>query len=626
MTDRRDSTVPASPTAEAISPYTVPHIEFDLGDHRQQPGSIARNDTSGSRTRRSTFASIHGSGATELLDLPAADRAILQGTIARDFEHAIDDAASIISRNYSIGGGGPRRPTRGESTRSQTESPSPPTSVHAFAEHRRRDRSNTMNTVGTADGRLGVDAAVRPGSISGISRRRLTMDDNATDGTGGDNDSSTDTSAENDVCYPQDEQPADGPVIDFEELEEFVAEAEQTGPQKPDLEKVPTGDDIEPSPAEPTVESDDAFDELEKVRMSGASAQRPGAMPFFTFFAADNEDTIHSTALGGLLSEGETFRQLFSVGSDGGCWWLDVVRPGEEEVSVLCKAFGVHPLTREDIMTQESREKVELFRHYYFVAFQSFGKDPDDVEGYLEPLPVYAVVFREGIITFSHASHGHSKNVLRRISKLRDYMQLSADWICYALIDDIVDSFMPVIHELDGEVDGIEDAVYRVRSEDARRILEGIGSSRRKVMVLLRLLGGKSDVIKGFAKRCNDQFSVAPTGDVGLYLSDIQDHIVTMRDNLSHLEQLLGRTHANFLAQINLDNIESGNATNKLLGKVTLLATILVPMNLVTGLFGMNVDVPGRSSSGITWFMGIVGVMLVFACVCLFCFRRFRLI
>ena len=349
-------------------------------------------------------------------------------------------------------------------------------------------------------------------------------------------------------------------------------------------------------------------------------------MPFFTFFAADNEDTIHSTTLGGLLSEGETFRQLFSVESDGGCWWLDVVRPSEEEVSVLCKAFGVHPLTREDIMTQESREKVELFRNYYFVAFQSFGKDPSDEEQYLEPLHVYAVVFRQGIMTFSHASHAHSNSVLRRIGKLRDYMQLSADWICYALIDDIVDAFMPVIHELDGEVDGIEDAVYRVRSEDARRILGAIGASRRKVMGLLRLLGGKSDVIKGFAKRCNDHFSVAPTGDVGLYLSDIQDHIVTMRDNLGHLEQLLSRTHANFLAQINLDNIESGNGLNKLLGKVTLLATIFVPMNLIAGLFGMNVDVPGRSTGGLGWFTGIVGLMVVFSLTCLVCFRRFKLI
>jgi magnesium transporter len=294
--------------------------------------------------------------------------------------------------------------------------------------------------------------------------------------------------------------------------------------------------------------------------------------------------------LGDLLADGESFHELFSTDGEG-CWWLDIVRPSEDEVTVLCKAFGVHPLTREDITTQESREKVELFRHYYFVAFRSFEMNKDDEE-YLEPLPIYAVVFRRGIMTFSHKSNHHAGNVLQRIGRLRDYMQITTDWIAYALIDDIVDSFMPVIREIDRETDTIEDSVFTSREQDARNILVSIGDCRRKAMALLRLLGGKSDVVKGFAKRCNEHYSVAPTGDVGMYLSDIQDHIVTMRDSLSHGEQLLSRVHSNYLAQINLEGIEGGNKTNRMLGKVTLIATILVPCNLITGLFGMNVDVP----------------------------------
>ena len=96
MTDPTLPVSPAGPTGRASpAAEAVPHIEFDLDDHRQQPGSVARNEASGSRTRRSTFASLYGSGAAELLDLPAANLAILQGTIARDFEHAIDDAASV---------------------------------------------------------------------------------------------------------------------------------------------------------------------------------------------------------------------------------------------------------------------------------------------------------------------------------------------------------------------------------------------------------------------------------------------------------------------------------------------------------------------------------------------------
>ena len=60
--------------------------------------------------------------------------------------------------------------------------------------------------------------------------------------------------------------------------------------------------------------------------------------------------------------------------------------------------------------------------------------------------------------------------------------------------------------------------------------------SRKKVMGLYRLLGNKADVIKGFAKRCNEQWEIAPRSEIGLYLGDIQDHILTMTGNLSHYE------------------------------------------------------------------------------------------
>lgn len=66
---------------------------------------------------------------------------------------------------------------------------------------------------------------------------------------------------------------------------------------------------------------------------------------------------------------------------------------------VLCKAFGIHALTSEDVMLQEAREKVELFRNYYFINYRTFEQDTQS-EDYLEPINMYVCVFRYGIITF----------------------------------------------------------------------------------------------------------------------------------------------------------------------------------------------------------------------------------
>ncbi|MCG4843315.1 hypothetical protein L0N32_11085, partial [Streptococcus gordonii] len=71
--------------------------------------------------------------------------------------------------------------------------------------------------------------------------------------------------------------------------------------------------------------------------------------------------------------------------------------------------------------------------------------------------------------------------------------------------DDITDSFAPVIQSIEYEADSIDDSVFMTRDMDFAAMLQRIGESRRKTMTLMRLLSGKADVIKMFAKRCQDE-------------------------------------------------------------------------------------------------------------------------
>ncbi len=160
----------------------------------------------------------------------------------------------------------------------------------------------------------------------------------------------------------------------------------------------------------------------------------------------------------------------------------------------------------------------------------------------------------------------HPANVRRRIRQLKDYLILSSDWISYAIIDDITDAFAPLIQSCEDEVDDIDDMILKMHSssdeekqnpakhaevssekdvpttnENGGDMLRRVGDARKKVMGMYRLLGNKADVIKGFAKRCNEQWDVAPRSEIGLYLGDIQDHIVTMTGNLSHYEKYVTR-------------------------------------------------------------------------------------
>ncbi|KAF1979627.1 cora-domain-containing protein [Bimuria novae-zelandiae CBS 107.79] len=329
-------------------------------------------------------------------------------------------------------------------------------------------------------------------------------------------------------------------------------------------------------------------------------------------------------------------------------FWLDVLSPTDAEMKVISKAFGIHPLTAEDILMQEPREKVELFKHYYFINYRTFEQD-ENSEDYLEPVNLYVVVFKEGVISFHFSMTPHPANVRRRIRQLKDYLILSPDWISYGLIDDVTDAYAPLIERIEQEVDDIDEAILRSYSQveektskskkdpfnilnekesddeegsGGRDMLRRVGEARKRVMTLYRLLSTKADVIKGFAKRCTEQWDVAPRGEIGLYLGDIQDHIVTMTANLGHYENLLSRSHSNYLAHINIRMNERQEQTSDILGKLTVLGTIVLPMNVVTGIWGMNCLVPGQDIENLNWFWGITGSLIAFGLSCYFIAKR----
>lgn len=433
---------------------------------------------------------------------------------------------------------------------------------------------------------------------------------------------------EEDVCFPMVPDHVRINGIDFDEFDEFVQEEREKNVRVRVLElgepELSAKVRYTPRGLSNELVNEKATTASSKDVHFGLPVHHDDIPDRFSFFRSELEgETLHAPDLPLLIPHGQLAREFFAGGI--ATWWLDCVCANDDEIKMLAKAFGIHPLTAEDIRMKEDREKVELFRNYYFVAFHTLDTDPESDE-FLEPINFYIVVFRDGILTFHFSPVLHPASVRRRVRQLRDYVDVSADWLCYALIDDITDGFAPVITLIEHEADAIEDLVFVARQQDFSPMLHRIGDARRRVMTLMRLLTNKADVIRMFAKRCKeddvgqsmaalsgsaDLPTVQPRGEIALYLGDIQDHVITMSLNLGAYEKIFLRSHANYLAQLQVESFNSNNRINDMLSKVTLVGTVIVPLNIVTGLFGMNVTIPGESQGNLRWFFGIVG-MLVF--------------
>ncbi|KAG1175453.1 hypothetical protein G6F70_000360 [Rhizopus microsporus] len=241
-------------------------------------------------------------------------------------------------------------------------------------------------------------------------------------------------------------------------------------------------------------------------------------------------------------------------------FWIDITSPSLAEMKAISKIFHIHPLTTEDIMAHEIH--IDLYKFH-------FGHVP------------------------------HTEHVLERVIQLQDYIEVVPDWINYAIMDEITDSFAPMIQQIESEVDTIDDLVLLYKTDQTDMVLR-IGTCRKRVIQMVRLLGTKAEVVKALMKRIEErtvrsdsleeEANDAEMGriypDVGLYLGDVQDHILTMLQNLNHYETVLARSESNYLARISIELTQTSNSTNHVIGRLTIFATILLPMNLITGLWG----------------------------------------
>lgn len=160
-------------------------------------------------------------------------------------------------------------------------------------------------------------------------------------------------------------------------------------------------------------------------------------------------------------------------------WWLDVASPTWDDLQTIGKLLHIHPLTLEDILQQDPREKMELFSKlgYYFISFRTIQNaavmqpDYQDIssddniyktdDGALREANIYVVVFKEGICTFYFADVSeHIEKVRNRVQLLQDCFNMSSDWIAHGILDSVVDSFFPFLKEIEKQVLAVEALVF----------------------------------------------------------------------------------------------------------------------------------------------------------------------
>lgn len=344
----------------------------------------------------------------------------------------------------------------------------------------------------------------------------------------------------------------------------------------------------------------------------------------FRAYVADRKYTLYSQESD--ILQDESFATLLKrrAQDDHSTFWLDVTGPSLEDLNEIAQHFQIHPLTIEDISLRDNREKCEVFDRYYFLCFRTcdqplpFGCSGAYSNGFassnsnnnstdFRPATMFLLVFPNHIISFHHEPSQHVKRVLKRMYSLIDdgatigdfsnnventnnttNIKLSPDWIMYSFLDDTVDEFVPFLLSLEQEVDAIDEIILFLEHCEQSDMLRRIGNSRKRVTSLLRLLRPKIEILKSLTKRCSDLLQPGTM----VYLRDVNDHVLSSLQLLEKQSETLNRSHSNYIAQLTLELNEASNRMNLVMKKLTVAAAIMLPVSVISGVWGMNVPVP----------------------------------
>jgi len=279
--------------------------------------------------------------------------------------------------------------------------------------------------------------------------------------------------------------------------------------------------------------------------------------------------------------------------------WVDVAGPtAEDGRALLAETFHFHPLSVEDALSDIHFPKVESYERYLYVILH--GIDFRVQEHWFATLDVDFFLGDNYLVT---VHDGES----RSIQKLKELCQQHARILeegpvalMHRIIDSMVDNYEPELDELEREMDRLEEQAVLGASNN---LMVPILEVKRDLSALRRVLIPQRDAIGRLARR---EFPII-SNEMAYRFRDVYDHLVRYADEVTIFQDRMTGILEGHLSAIS-------NRLNQVMKVLTVVSTILLPMTVLTGLWGMNVMLPvfgGGPTAQFWWVVGIMGAITV---------------
>jgi len=287
--------------------------------------------------------------------------------------------------------------------------------------------------------------------------------------------------------------------------------------------------------------------------------------------------------------------------------WINVDGIRKADVEALCNHFGVHPLVQEDIQSVGQRPKMDEIENILFCICNMLFYNEELF--CVEQEQVSIVLGKNFVLSFQEEANKDVFNPIREKlkiagSKLR---QSGSDYLCYAMLDMIVDNYFVVMEKLGERIEDIEE---EIQNNSNSKALAKINLLRKEMIVLKRSIAPVREVINGFIRTDSDLVQERTEK----YFKDVYDHIIQANDLSENYRDITMNLQDLYLNNVNL-------RMNEVMKVMAIVTCLLAPATVIGGIFGMNFSNIPWLHNDMGFFMA-VGIMLLIPIWMLVMFKR----
>ncbi len=286
--------------------------------------------------------------------------------------------------------------------------------------------------------------------------------------------------------------------------------------------------------------------------------------------------------------------------------WVDVKKPSQKDMEFLEQHFSFHPLAIEDCMTTIQRPKIDTYDNYLFIVLHAaiLAAHKDKASS----LELDSFVGENYVVTVHLKTIESVTSTWERCLKNKGIMSRGTAYLFYCIADALVDNYFPILEKLDKEIQKTEDIIFK---DPDRRALNKIFDLKENVLILRRILGPQRETMNFIAR---GSYQPIIPASLSIYFRDVSDLLARINDNLDTYRDLLASAVDGYISA-------TSNRLNEIMKVLTIIATIMMPLTLITGIYGMNF----RFMPEIEWQHGyfvVIGIMLAIAVGMLLFFKK----